>query len=40
MSHLETLCARRVTCSKFSAEGPKMLGAIVQNFVAGETWEL
>jgi hypothetical protein len=37
-SHPKILGARKVTCSKFRAEGPQILGATVQNSVARATW--
>jgi hypothetical protein len=36
-SYLKILDARRVTCSRFRAEDPQILGAMVQNFVATAT---
>jgi len=39
-THLKIQGARRVTCSKFHTEHPQILGVIVQNLVAWETWHL
>ena len=37
-SHLKILDARRVTCSMYHTQNPKILGASVQNLVALATW--
>jgi hypothetical protein len=38
-SHLKILGVRRMTCSKFHAQDPQILGAIAQNLVAQATWQ-
>ena len=40
MSHLNILCARVVTWSKFPAEEPQILGTTPQNLVALPAWHL